>query len=82
MFLNDCRGFKSCLLSHTCRIQEQTLHGMKEQLYEFAQCTLQVLNVSTVRHTAHIQPVVKFLPYSVQHVWCDSIIVQNYMVLR
>jgi hypothetical protein len=28
---------------------------MKEQqLYEFTQCTLQVLNVSTVRHTAHI----------------------------
>jgi hypothetical protein len=27
---------------------------MKEQLYEFAQCTLQVLNVSTDRHMAHI----------------------------
>jgi hypothetical protein len=27
---------------------------MKEQLYEFSQCTLQVLNVSTVRHMAHI----------------------------
>jgi hypothetical protein len=28
---------------------------MKKQLYEFAQCALQVLSVSTVRHTAHIR---------------------------
>jgi hypothetical protein len=28
---------------------------MREQLYEFAQCTLQVLHVSTVRHAAHIR---------------------------
>jgi hypothetical protein len=28
---------------------------MKEQLYKFAQCTLQVLDVSTARHTAHIR---------------------------
>jgi hypothetical protein len=47
--------FQSCLITHTCDIQEQTLHGMKEQLYEFSQCTLQVLNESTVRHTAHIR---------------------------
>jgi hypothetical protein len=35
-------------------MQEQILHEMKEQLYEFAQCTLQVLNVSIVCHTALI----------------------------
>jgi hypothetical protein len=27
----------------------------ERELYEFAQCTLQVLNVGTVRHTAHIR---------------------------
>jgi len=34
---------------------------------------LQMFDVHTLRHTAHIKAIVQFLPYSDQQVWCDCL---------
>ena len=39
-----------------------------QQIYE---TYLQMFDVCTLRHTAHIEAIVQFLPYSAQQVRCD-----------
>ena len=43
---------------------------------------LQMLDVCTLRHTAHIEAVVQFLPYSAQQVRCDGLHSRGNYVLQ
>jgi len=43
---------------------------------------LQMLDVCTLRYTAHIEAIVQFLPYSAQQVRCDSLHTRGNSVLQ
>jgi len=43
---------------------------------------LQMFDVSTLRHTAHIEAIVQFLPYSAQQVRCDGLHSRGNSVLQ
>ena len=49
---------------------------------QFYDTYLQMFDVCTFRHTAHIEAIVHFLPYSAQQVRCDGLHSRGYSVLQ
>ena len=50
-----------------------------QQVYDMY---LQMFDVCTLRHTAHIEAIVQFLPYSAQQVRCDGLHSRDNSVLQ